>query len=98
MYPKLEQRNREYEIFRQNEIPMFPFVNSCVSSKKKNSHYTAKVTLEVANISVKNLLLVTCLPAYQINLEKKKKSMNELNRMWKDFLQSHGDSSYNVTL
>ena len=72
MYPKLEQRNREYEIFRQNEIPMFPFVNSCVSSKKKNSHYTAKVTLEVANISVKNLLLVTCLPAYQINLEKKK--------------------------
>ena len=51
---------------------MFPFVNSCVSSKKKNSHYTAKVTLEVANISVKNLLLVTCLPAYQISLEKKK--------------------------
>lgn len=79
MYPKLEQRNREYEIFRQNETPVFPFVNSCVSRKKKNSNYTAKVTIEVANI-VKKLLVMTCLPVYQINLEKKK-SMNELNIM-----------------
>lgn len=50
------------------ETPVFPFVNSCAPRKKKNSNYTTKVITAVANISVKKLLAVTCLPLYQIIL------------------------------
>lgn len=49
---------------------MFPFVNLGASRNKKISNYTAKIIAEVANtnISLKKLLVVTCLTLYQIIL------------------------------
>lgn len=44
------------------ETPVFPFVNLGASRKKKHSSHRAKVITEVTNtMSLKKLLLVTCL-------------------------------------